>query len=174
MAKASNRLPSPNFNLQTEVTMTKTLFRVFAAMAVVLTGSQALQAQGTQGIQGTWDVNVTVVNCQTGAAIRTVRSLQMFSHDGSFTETANTFLRGSSLGEWDHTTANGYTTSYWFFRYNADGSFKSLAEASNNEQVSDDGTTFTATGTVTDYDAAGNVISTGCVSHAARRLTPHN
>ena len=154
--------------------MTKTLFRVFAAMAVVLTGSQALQAQGTQGIQGTWDVNVTVVNCQTGAAIRTVRALQMFSHDGSFTETANTFLRGSSLGEWDHTTANGYTSTYWFFRYNPDGSFKSLAEGINKEQVSDDGTTFTATGSVTDFDAAGNIISTGCVTHAARRLTLSN
>jgi len=174
MAEASNRLPSPNFNLQTEVTMTKTLFRVFAAMAVVLTGSQALQAQGTQGIQGTWDVNVTVVNCQSGAVIRTVRALQMFSHDGSFTETANTFLRGSSLGEWDHTTANGYTSTYWFFRYNPDGSFKSLAEGINKEQVSDDGTTFTATGSVTDFDAAGNIISTGCVTHAARRLTLSN
>jgi hypothetical protein len=32
---------------------------------------------------------------------RIVRSLQMFLRDGSFTETANTFLRGASVGSWN-------------------------------------------------------------------------
>lgn len=155
--------------------MTKTMFRVFAAVAMALAGSQTLLfAAGNHNLEGTWDVNVTVVNCQSGAVIRNVRSLQMFSHDGSFTETANTFLRGSSLGSWDHAYANVYTSSYWFFRYNADGTFKSFAEALNKEELSGDGSHFTASGTVTDYDATGNVISVGCVTHAARRLASLN
>lgn len=152
--------------------MTKTMFRALAAIAIAFSGSQTLlMAQGPHSLEGTWDVNVTVVNCQSGALIRTVSSLQMFSHDGSFTETANTFLRGSSLGKWDHAYGNVFTATYWFFRYNADGTFKSIAEGLNKEELSGDGTHFTASGTVTDYDATGNVLSVGCVTQAAKRLT---
>ena len=152
--------------------MKKTMFCACAMIAMVLAGSSVLvQAQESHKIEGTWDVSVTVVNCQSGALIRNVRALQMFSQDGSFTETANTYLRGSSLGRWDHAGANVYTSTYWFFRYNPDGTFKSIAEGLNKEELSGDGSHFTATGTITDYDATGNVISVGCVTHAARRLT---
>jgi hypothetical protein len=152
--------------------MTMRMFRVLATLAITVAGTQTLlSAQGKHEIEGTWDINVTVVNCQTGAPVRTVRSLQLFSHDGSLSETANTFLRGSSVGQWDHADHNVYTTTYWFFRYNADGTMKSIAAAANKLELSDDGNHFTATGTITDYDAAGNQISVGCVSHAARRLS---
>ena len=152
--------------------MKNTMFRALAAIAIALAGSQTLlMAQENHSMEGTWDVSVTVVNCQSGALIRNVRALQMFSHDGSFTETASTYLRGSSLGKWAHAERNVYTSTYWFFRYNPDGTFKSIAEGLNKEELSGDGTHFTATGTVTDYDAAGNVISVGCVTHAARRLS---
>ena len=152
--------------------MTKTMFRVLAAIAIALTGSQTLLfAQGNHGPEGTWDINVTVVNCQTGALIRTIRSLQMFRPDGSVTDTANTFLRGSGLGSWAQADANKYVASFWFFRYNPDGTFKSIAAGLNKYELSGDGSHFTASGTVTDYDATGNVISVGCVTQAARRLT---
>ena len=152
--------------------MKTTMFRVFATMALALAGSHTLLlAQGNHSLQGTWDVSVTVTNCQTGAVIRTVRSLQMFSRDGSFTETANTFLRGSSLGSWDRAGQDLYAETYWFFRYNPDGTFKSIAEGLNKVELSHDGAHFTAAGTVTDYDASGNQISLGCVTHSARRLT---
>jgi hypothetical protein len=152
--------------------MTKTMFRVFAAIAIAFTGPQALLlAQGPHSPEGTWNLNVTVVNCQTGAVIRTVNSLQMFSHDGSLTETANTATRGGSVGKWSHVDDNTYTSQFWFYRYNPDGTFKSMAEGLNKVELSGDGSHFTAKGIVTDYDATGNVLSVGCVTHAARRLT---
>jgi uncharacterized lipoprotein NlpE involved in copper resistance len=155
-----------------EVNMTKTMFRMCATIAMALIGSQTLLlAQGKHNLDGTWDVGVTVTNCQTGALIRTVRNLQMYSHDGSFTETANTFLRGSSLGRWDHESQNVYTSTFWFFRYNPDGTFKSIAEALTKIELSGNGSHFTASGTITDYDATGNQLSVGCSSLAARRLT---
>jgi hypothetical protein len=154
-----------------EINMSKMMFRVLAAIAIAFTGSQTmLQAQEKHGLEGTWDINVTVVNCQSGALIRTVRSLQMFSHDGSVTDTANTYLRGSGLGSWAHADANNYVANFWFFRYNPDGTFKSIAAGLNKYELSGDGSHFTVTGTITDYDATGNVISVGCVTQAARRL----
>ena len=70
----------------------------------------------------------------------------MFSHDGSFSETANTYLRGSSLGTWDHANGNVFISTYWFFRYYPDGTLKSIAEALNKEELSGGGTHFTGTG----------------------------
>jgi hypothetical protein len=170
-AEAFGSLPSPNFKPKMEIDMTKRMFRVCAMITMAVAGCQSmLLAQDNHSMEGTWDLGVTVVNCQSGALIRDVRALQMFSHDGSFSETANTYLRGSSLGKWDHVSKNVYISTYWFFRYNADGSFKSIAEALNKEELSSDGSHFNGTGTITDYDAAGNLISTGCVTHAARRL----
>ncbi|KAA6460179.1 hypothetical protein DYQ86_14115 [Acidobacteria bacterium AB60] len=152
--------------------MKKTMFGMVATIAMALAGSQpSLQAQENHSIEGTWDVSVTVVDCQSGALIRKVRSLQMYSHDGSFTETANTFLRGSSLGSWTRVEADLYTPTYWFFRYNPDGTFKSLAEGSNKVELSSDGTGFSATGTITDFDASGKQISVGCVTQTAERRT---
>ena len=128
------------------------------------------QGFGTIGLQGTWDVNVTVVNCQTGVTIRTVRSLQMFSHDGSMTETANTNLRGSSVGAWYHAYGQTYGAAYYFFRYKADGTFASIAKALNTIVLNPDGTEFNVTATIQDYDANNALISTGCVTQVAKRL----
>lgn len=152
--------------------MKKTMLSVFATIAIALTGSQTqLLAQGNHNMEGTWDVSVTVVDCTSGALIRTVRALQMYSHDGSFTETANTFLRGSSLGSWTHAQGNLFEPTYYFFRYNPDGTFKSLAEGQNKVELSGDGKAFTATGIITDFDATGNQISVGCVTQTAQRRT---
>ena len=150
--------------------MTKMMIRVLAA-AIAFTGSQTLLlAQGNHSLEGVWDINVHVVNCQSGALIRNIRTLQMFSHDGSVTDTASTYLRGSGLGSWSHVSADDYVARFWFFRYNPDGTFKSLAAGLNKYDLSGDGDHFTVTGTVTDYDATGNVISVGCVTQAAQRV----
>ena len=121
-------------------------------------------------IEGTWDVSVIVKDCQTGALIRTVRSLQMFIHDGSVTETANTAARGSSLGNWRHTEGQNYDAKYWFFRYKPDGTFASFAKVVDNITVNSAGTEFDSSGTVQDFDAKGVLISTGCFTHTAKRL----
>jgi len=110
-----------------------------------------------------------VVNCQTGAPIRTVHSLQMFGLNGAFTETANTASRGISEGVWSNAGGQTYAAFYWFYRYNPDGTFASLAKATNKIMLGDNGQ-FTATGVIQDFNASGALISTGCVTQAATRL----
>jgi hypothetical protein len=151
--------------------MTKSIFRTCAILALALMGSHTVLAQDANSIVGTWDISVTVKNCSTGAVIRTVRSIQMFSQDGSLAETANTFLRGSSLGSWDRTGGETYNAKFWFFRYTPTGTFASFAQALNLITLSDDGSSFSASGTVQDFDASNNLISTGCVTQSATRLT---
>ena len=152
--------------------MTKSIFRICAILALGLTASQTiLSAQEGHALVGVWDVSVTVKDCQTGALVRTVRSLQMFNRDGSFTETANTFLRGSSLGGWAHSTGQTFAAEYWFFRYKADGTFASIAKSLDMIELSQDGSQFSASGTIQDFDANNSPISIGCFTHSATRLT---
>ena len=151
--------------------MTKNIFRICATLALALTASQTiLLADEGHSLLGVWDVSVSVKDCQTGALIRTVRSLQMYNSNGSITETANTFLRGSSVGIWAPAGGQMFGDAFWFFRYKPDGTFASLAKALDRIVLSQDGNQYSSTGTVQDFDATNTLISTGCVTHSATRL----
>jgi hypothetical protein len=63
-----------------------------------------------------------------------------------------------------------YGANYFFFRYNPDGSFASKAKAANTITVSSDGSEFSVTATIQDYDANNNLLSIGCVTQTAKRL----
>ena len=149
--------------------MKKNMFRIGAMLAIGLVASlQTLQAQ-QHTLEGVWNVSVTVTNCSTGALIRTVESLQAFHHDGTIVETANSASRGISEGVWSHDGAQTYDAKYWFFRYTSTGTFASLAKVTDKITLGSDGH-LTSTGTVLDFDANGNLISTGCFVHTAYRL----
>ena len=155
--------------------MTKSIFRTCTLLGLSLAAAAVLPAQNNpHSIVGTWDVTVTVTDCQTGALIRTVRSLQMFSRAGAFSETANTALRGSSVGAWAHGEGQTYNANYWFFRYKPDGTFASVAQAVDMVSLGADGNTFTAAGTIQDFDGSNALISTGCFVHSATRLGAGN
>ena len=150
--------------------MIKRMFRICMILVIGLATSQTILSAQERSLVGVWSVSVMVTNCQTGALIRTVHSLQLFSRDGSVTETANTASRGSSEGVWTRAGEQTYHDTFWFFRYNPDGTFKSLAKGMDTIALGQDGE-FTSTGTVQDFDANGNLISIGCVTHSAVRLT---
>ena len=157
--------------------MKTNLVRILALSAIAAAACSAQQvdaakAQAQKGapIVGVWDVAVTVVNCQTGALIRNVHSVQLFQPDGAFSETTNTGTRGSSIGYWYRQDGQVYGAAYSFFRYNADLSFASFAKAANTITLSPDGSQFSVTATIQDYDANNNLLSTGCVTQTAKRL----
>jgi hypothetical protein len=143
---------------------------VGSAQQVDAAQAHAQKAAGGAQIAGVWDVAVTVVNCQTGALIRNVRSVQMYQPDGAFSETANTGTRGASIGYWYRQEGQIYCANYFFFRYNADGSFASFAKAVNAITLSPDGSQFNVTATIQDYDANNSLLTTGCVTQTAKRL----
>lgn len=151
--------------------MSKKLFRIGAIFALAFTASQMmLSAEEEHSLVGTWDVAVTVRNCKDDSVIRVVRSIQSFNRSGSVTETANTSSRGISLGTWSRQGHHTFPASYWFFRYKPDGTFASFAQIQDVISLAPDGTEFTSTGTVEDFDQNGVSISVGCFTHSAKRL----
>jgi len=146
------------------------MFRICTMLAISLTASiPALQAQ-QHTLEGVWNVSVTVTDCNTGAIIRTVHSLQAYHHDGTVGETANTALRGPSEGIWGAAGGGTYNDSFYFYRYTSTGTFASLAHGTDTITLDHDAGHYTSVGKVQDFDANGNLISTGCVIHTAYRL----
>jgi hypothetical protein len=160
--------------------MKTNLFRILALSAIASAACLAQDADaasanahrggGRAAIAGIWDVAVTVVNCQTGATIRNVHSVQLYQPDGAFTETTSIGTRGSSVGYWFLEQGQNYGARYYFFRYNPDGTFASLAKAANTITLSSDGNEFNVTATIQDYDANNSLLSTGCVTQTGKRL----
>lgn len=151
--------------------MKSSFFRICTVLALGVAASQiALQAQEGDALKGVWKVSVTVTNCQTGALIRTVSSLQQFRRDGTILETANTASRGISEGVYSDAGDRTYNATYWFYRYNPDGTFASFAKVTDKIKLGEDGE-FTSEGVVLDFTATGTLISTGCFVHDAKRLT---
>ena len=67
------------------------------------------------------------------------------------TETANTAARGISEGVRGFAGEHTVAASYWFYRYNPDGTFASLASVTDKIVLGSNGQ-FTSTGVVIDYD----------------------
>jgi hypothetical protein len=149
-----------------------TLFLVVGFAAVLTTAS----AQETPGLEGVWVADVTPVDCQTGVVIPNApsfRGLNMFSHDGSFTNEAAfpvpTPLRSAGLGTWQHTQAQTYTTTFRFFRYNADGSFMAMRKVSVTIVLNGD--QYTSSDKFQDFDLNNNPLPTmGCNTERAMRV----
>lgn len=150
--------------------MKTTMFRICAILAIGLAATlQTLQAQ-QHTLEGVWNVSVTVTDCNTGAIIRTVQSVQAYHHDGTVNETANTASRGPSEGVWSAAGGATYNDSFYFYRYTSTGTFASLAHGTDTITLGSDAGHYTSVGKVLDFDANGNLISTGCVIHTAYRL----
>jgi hypothetical protein len=161
-------LPAP-IRTDKEIDMKSNMFRICAMLAVGLTASiPSLQAQ-QHTLEGVWNVSVSVTDCNTGALIRTVHSLQSYHHDGTVTETANTASRGISEGAWKVAGAQTYQDSFYFYRYTSTGTFASLAHGTDTITLDQSGH-YTSVGKIQDFDANGTLLSTGCVIHTAYRL----
>ncbi len=166
----------------------KTMFlRVFsgAALAVIFSltvtqipvsgqpGESILRSVPAQGkkLEGTWRVEVTLRNCQTGAPIRTIQALNTYLSGGSMLETGNSSpFRSPGHGVWQHTGGRDFTATFIFFRFNPDGTYAGSQKVTRNIEVGEDGNEFTATSSVEILDVNDNLIATGCATETARRF----
>ncbi len=126
-------------------------------------------------LEGTWRLQVTGRNCQTGDPIptRNVQSLQTYVRGGTLLETSNAIssaLRSTGQGVWHHKGGRRYAATFMFFRFNPDGSFAGTTMATQDIQLSRDGEELNATVTLEVRDANDNFIFTGCATETGTRL----
>ena len=145
-----------------------TLATVIAS--VTQTAVFAQSAQKRQGIEGVWDVSVTIVQCDTGQAIGTGHAILMFSDGGSLTQISTNSLFGTGLGTWRHLRGEDYTAVDRFYEFKTDGSFAGTSVITRDIELNSNADEYTAPSISELYNPAGQLVSTTCSTTAATRL----
>jgi hypothetical protein len=140
---------------------------------LVLGSGLAAQAQSaSNGLEGTWHVQVTVRDCQTGAPLRpTFPALFAFAKGGTVTDTTAgqpPALFTPGFGVWQHTTGHSYSAVSENFVFSPAGVWIQTHRLTRSIEL--DGDEFTDTIKLEISDTSGTVIVTGCGTSVGSRF----
>jgi hypothetical protein len=153
-----------------------------ATAALVLAGTLALgsglkaraHSESQAGpLEGTWRVQLTVLDCQTGAALRTFPALFAFAKGGTLTATTagqSPALFAPNVGIWEHAGGNTYSAVSEAFVFNPAGVWIQTHRLTRTIELANDGNEFTDTVKLEIFGTTGNLIVTGCGTSAGRRF----
>lgn len=130
-------------------------------------------AQNDKGLIGSWNVQVTIRDCQTGTAFVSFPAMMTYHEGGTMTEAANDatpLLRTGGQGVWSYRSGRQYSSAFQFFRYNSDGTYAGTTKVRKQIEVSKSGDTYSATATFDFLDANGNPNGSGCATEAGTRF----
>jgi len=147
------------------------------ALAVLLMAMFApIWVSGQSGggrLEGTWDVQVTIRNCQTGAEIRHFASLTVFMSGGTMLDSTSGIpqaLKTPGQGVWSHVNGNTYRFTFKSFSFDPSGNFTGSTKIIHEAVLDSNGDEFSSSGTAAVYDPNGNLLSTGCSTTTATRF----
>jgi hypothetical protein len=135
--------------------------------------AQSEDADSHNGLEGTWRVQVTVRDCQTGQALRTFPARFTFAEGGTLTVTTAgqpPSLSTPGLGVWRHTDGHTYGAVSEAFVFSSTGTWTQTHKLTRVIEIGDDGNEFTDTIALEIFDTNGNLIVTGCGTSVASRL----
>ena len=124
-------------------------------------------------IEGTWRVQVTLRVCQTGAEIRTFPAMLTFAQGGTLTGTSTVFppsLRGGDFGIWRFDGHGSYSAVSEAFLFNG-GAWSQTQRITQAITLSQDGNTLASNAHTEFFDTNGNLVSSGCATAVATRMT---
>ncbi len=141
------------------------------ALAVMLTLLIGSAGADNRNISGTWRVDVTLTDCQSGMPLPLPHSptLNTFLGNGSLLSALSRSDASAGHGRWVRTGLKTFEAHLQIFRFAADGAYIGTSELTKNIQlVTPD--TFTATTTVELFDVDGNLVGSGCATETATRF----
>ena len=127
--------------------------------------------KGSRALEGTWNVIVTIRNCQTGTAITSFKAMDLFIQGGSVVDTnaAPPSTRGPGFGSWEFLGDHNFRATLRFFLYNPYGSFAGVRRIAQEISIAEDNETWESTVGITVFDPAGNPTATACGTAVAAR-----
>jgi len=148
---------------------------VLAGMLALGSGLKArAQSESQAGpLEGTWRVQLTIRDCQTGAALRTFPALFTFAKGGTLTATTagqSPALFSPNLGVWGHTHGNTYSAVSEAFVFSPAGAWIQTHRLTRTIEISNDADQFTDKVKLEILSTTGNVIATGCATSVASRF----
>jgi hypothetical protein len=146
-------------------------------------GSAALIAAGqlnpapesqARTLHGTWRVQITLRNCQTGEALRPPFSaMATFVAGGTVTTSdggLSPLARGAGHGVWRHTTGHSFEALTEAFLFTPTGILNGTQRLRQSVEIGWDPDEFNATVWAEILDAQGAVLGTGCATSVGHRM----
>lgn len=159
--------------------MRNTFLKAFGAIALVVslaamfTPVSGSRQSGGGRIEGTWDAQVTIRNCQTGAEIRNFASVTSFIFGGVIIDSTSgtpQAQRTPGHGVWSHLTGDTYRFSFKYFSFDAGGNFTGWTKVTHEATLDSNGNQFSSAGTAEVYAPNGTLVFTGCSSTISNRF----
>jgi hypothetical protein len=128
-----------------------------------------------RGIEGTWRVQVTLRDCNTGAALgNPFNSLLTFAQGGTLVETTSNPMfapaeRGPGHGVWSRVGRHSYTAASIAF-ITVNSALVRVQTIRQTIQIDDNGNQLTADAKTEFTDAAGNPLPSGCATATGERF----
>ena len=143
------------------------------AISVKAAPSMVMPESKAKKLEGTWRVQVTIHDCQTGAALRTFPAFLTFAQGGTLVETTTGFspaLRTPGHGFWEHTGGKTFTATSEAFLFNPAGVWTGTQTLTQAIEMGNDSDEFSSNASIKIIDTNGNPISTGCATAVAHRM----
>jgi len=135
--------------------------------------SEGSESRGDR-LTGTWDAQVTIRNCQTGAAIRTFASIGTFMSGGTMLDSTSGIpqsLKTPGHGVWSDLGGNLYQFKFKSFSFDASGNSTGWTIIKHDAYLTNStGDEYQSAGTAEIYAPNGNLIATGCSTTTAKRF----
>lgn len=125
-----------------------------------------------RGLVGSWDVEVTIRQCASGAAIRTFHSLGTYMTGGTMIDSTSgtaQALKTPGQGEWRHLGGPAYEFAFKSFTFDASGNFTGWTKIVHVATMDPSGESYSSEGSLEVYAPDGNLVFTGCASTTATR-----
>ena len=150
-----------------------TAIALIATFAGISAAAQSDQSSHSRSLEGVWNLQVTRVNCQTGAVIANFPAMHMYMRGGTmedFGAQNSPTLRGPGYGTWTFESGTRYSLTFQFFRFNPDGTLAGRNVARQTNELSDDGNHLMQTSVAQALDVNGNVLGTNCATAIGTRF----
>ena len=122
---------------------------------------------------GTWDSQVTLRVCQTGAEIRNFATIRTFMSGGTTIGSNGEIpqaLRTPEHGVWEHLNGGTYHFKFKSFGFDPMGNPTGWTIVTQTAEVSPDGDSYTSAGPVEVYAPNGALVFTACATATATRF----
>jgi hypothetical protein len=145
------------------------LLPVFAQVRM----SAQAQNGNEQGLVGSWNVTVTLRDCETGTPFVSFQAMNTYNQGSTMQQTAVPGPEGTALpghGVWSHQTGRNYSGAFQFFRLNPDGTYAGRVVVRSAISLGPSGDTYTSTDVADILDANGNLLFRSCSTSSATRF----
>ena len=152
-------------------------FCIAGGLAVLITmgtlKTSMAQRIGGGRLEGTWETQVSIIDCQGGNVLATFANMPVFVAGGTMIESTSgtaPALRTSGEGVWRHITGNHYVFRFKSFTFNAQNVFTGWMIIQADASLDSTGDAYTSSATIEVYDPNGVLVGTGCAKTAGTRF----